>query len=84
MLGMVIPKADLKNLVMTPALPSRLTHAYAPMNGADMDDRIMSIWRNLRPLISYMLYRYARGTPSISEMAHVHRATLKLLVSVLK
>ena len=55
MLGIVIPKALLKNFVITPALPRRLTHAYAPMNGADMEDRMMSICRNLRPFISYML-----------------------------
>ena len=69
---------------MAPALPKSFTHAYAPMKGADMDERMIKSCRVFLPFISYILYRYARGTPNTREKKQAAMATLKLFVRVLK
>ena len=47
------------------------------MKGADMLHRMMMICRRHLPLISYILYRYASGTPMISVMMVTAMDTLK-------
>jgi hypothetical protein len=53
MLGIVMPVSDLMKFVMMHERPSSWIHAYAPMNGADMEHRISARMRLFR--ISYRL-----------------------------
>ena len=47
-----MPVSDLMKFVMMPERPSSWIHAYAPMNGADMEHRMISTWMRAFPRIS--------------------------------
>ena len=50
MLGRVMPRAALKNFVITPLRPRSMTHEYAPKNGADMQQSMLTTKRIFAPL----------------------------------
>ena len=84
---MLIPwmlKVSFKKVVTTPLLPIRRIQEYAPINGADMDDRMIRILSTPLPLILYMVKKYARGAPRSSVVTVVHRVTFKLFNRVPK
>ena len=53
--GISIPRFRLKNLVIMPERPSRRIQEYAPIKGADMEQRMIMTCKKFRPFSSYML-----------------------------
>ena len=71
-----------KKFVITPFLPKSSTHEYAPMNGADIEAKMIKIFNTFLPFTLKKLKKYAIVVPIIKANIIPNVETINELTSV--